>query len=203
MQEVATPDINVDTVEDPVEYRMDANNQVPVNPKRGLTFAGALRSILRQDPDVVLVGEIRDTETADIAIKAALTGHLVMSTLHTNDAPSTVTRLLNMGAPAYLLASTLVGILAQRLVRRICAHCAGSGCRHCRNGLRGRTGVYEVMPVTHGIKALLVSGGTEDVLRQRAREEGMMLLSEDAARLVTAGVTTAREARPLLQADHC
>ncbi|MEO6708808.1 MAG: ATPase, T2SS/T4P/T4SS family, partial [Planctomycetota bacterium] len=123
IKEVATPDVNVVTVEDPVEYRMDGINQVPVNPKRGMTFAGALRSILRQDPDIVLVGEIRDTETADIAIKAALTGHLVLSTLHTNDAATTITRLVDMGIDPFMVASSLLCIGAQRLGRKLCVHC--------------------------------------------------------------------------------
>ena len=160
VQEVATPDINVVTVEDPVEYRMDGINQVPVNPKRGMTFAGALRSILRQDPDVILVGEIRDTETADIAIKAALTGHLVLSTLHTNDAPSTISRLIDMGVDPFMVSSSLLCIGAQRLARKLCElptqellsvgfleseiesleiYGPGpSGCARCKDGYKGR-----------------------------------------------------------------
>jgi type IV pilus assembly protein PilB len=123
VQEIANPEVNLVTVEDPVEYRMDGINQVPVNPKRGLTFAGALRSILRQDPDVVLVGEIRDRETADIAIKAALTGHLVLSTLHTNDAASSVTRLVDMGIDPFMVSSSVLCVCAQRLARKLCPHC--------------------------------------------------------------------------------
>jgi type IV pilus assembly protein PilB len=190
---------NLITIEDPVEYRLPGITQVQVHARAGLGFAAALRAILRQDPDVIMVGELRDAETVEVALAAASTGHLVLSTLHTNDAPSTVTRLLNLGAPAYLLASTLVGIIAQRLVRRVCLQCAGAGCGKCRDGYRGRTGVYEIMPITARLAELIAQSATDDVLRTQARAEGMLLLAEDAERLVHSGITTQQEAQPLLR----
>ncbi len=189
---------NIITIEDPVEYRLAGITQVQVHARAGLGFAAALRAILRQDPDIIMVGELRDEETVDVALQAASTGHLVLSTLHTNDAPSTVSRLLNLNAPAYLLASALVGIVAQRLVRRVCRHCGGAGCGRCRQGYRGRTGVYEMMPISARLSQLIGESATADVLREQARSEGMLMLSEDAGRLVSQGVTTRLEAQPLM-----
>ena len=203
--EVATEDVNVVTVEDPVEYRMDGVNQVPVNPKRGLTFAGALRSILRQDPDVVLVGEIRDTETADIAVKAALTGHLVLSTLHTNDAAGTITRLMDMGIDPYLVSSSLLCIGAQRLARKLCEHCRTpielppaellavgyaekdlsdlklfqpnpKGCGRCNAGYRGRFAILETLYLDEVLKRMVVERRSVQELKNEAVRQGMLTL---------------------------
>lgn len=220
---VATPDVNVTTVEDPVEYRMDGINQVPVNPKRGITFAGALRSILRQDPDIVLVGEVRDKETADIAVKAALTGHLVLSTLHTNDAASTVTRLVDMGVDPFMVSSSLLLICAQRLGRRLCKSCRVAvedppterllsigffeadfedlqlfsahtkGCSRCNGGYRGRFPVLETMPVTPRLRRLVVEGRTADEIKQVALEEGLLSLRRVGILNAIRGVTSVEE----------
>jgi len=207
------------TVEDPVEYEFPGVPQVPVHEKAGLTFATALRSLLRQDPDVLFVGEIRDEETAEIATHAALTGHLVLSTLHTNDAPSALTRLIDLGVAPYLVASTVEGILAQRLVRRVCAACTRSvtpdeeiarefgiglhdipavahpqGCDKCRGtGFRGRTGIYEVLVLDEGFRAELRARHDEADLRSIAVKHGMRTLREDGLRLILAGVTTPGE----------
>ncbi len=205
VHEVAQPDINVVTVEDPVEYRMDGINQVPVNPKRGMTFAGALRSILRQDPDVILIGEIRDKETADIAVKAALTGHLVLSTLHTNDAPSTITRLMDMGIDPFMVSSSLLAIGAQRLARKVCEGCRQplelpekellsvgyskqelgsltlfkanpSGCGRCTAGYKGRFAILETLYLDETLKRMIVEGRSVHDLRHQAIEAGMLTL---------------------------
>ncbi len=205
VQEVATPDVNVVTVEDPVEYRMDGINQVPVNPKRGITFAGALRSILRQDPDVILVGEIRDTETADIAIKAALTGHLVLSTLHTNDAASTITRLMDMGVDPFMVSSSLLCIGAQRLARKLCEGCRVSvevpekellamgflaaevpalklfgpnpqGCGRCTAGYRGRFAILETLYLDDTLKRMVVERRSVLDMKAEAVRQGMLTL---------------------------
>jgi type IV pilus assembly protein PilB len=205
--EVATIDINVVTVEDPVEYRMDGVNQVPVNPKRGLTFSLALRSILRQDPDVILVGEIRDTETADIAIKAALTGHLVLSTLHTNDAASTITRLVDMGVDPYLVSSSLLCIGAQRLARKLCESCrvpielpraellsvgfaqaslegltlfqpSPRGCGRCNGGYRGRFAILETLYLGDTLKRMVVERRSVADLKAEAMRQGMLTLRQ-------------------------
>lgn len=206
------------TVEDPVEYELDGVPQVAVNERVGLTFASALRSLLRQDPDIMLVGEIRDPETAEIATHAALTGHLVLSTLHTNDAPSALTRLLDLGVPAYLVGSTVEGVLAQRLVRRVCGACArpgrpdamvaaalgledplhpvmvGTGCDDCRGtGFRGRTGIYELFEVDDEIRSEVQSQRGTRHLRALALERGMLSLRQDGLRLVREGVTTPEE----------
>jgi type IV pilus assembly protein PilB len=146
-------DVNIVTVEDPVEYKLAGVNQTQINPAAGITFAGELRSILRQDPNIIMVGEVRDLETAEIAVQAALTGHLVLSSLHTNDAPSAVTRLIDMGIEPFLIASTVIGVAAQRLARKICKECHGAGCNYCyKTGMKGRTGVFEIMTVSSGIK---------------------------------------------------
>ena len=216
------PQVNIVTVEDPVEYRLAGVNQVQVNPKAGLTFAGALRSILRQDPDVVLVGEMRDNETAQMGMEAALTGHLVLSTLHTNDAPSAVTRLAEMGIDPFLVGSAVDVVLAQRLARRLCPHCkeayqpareelaaAGMplledddppalyravGCGRCaKTGYRGRLAVHEVMLVTEEIERLIVSGASTDEVARVAQEQGMKTLREDGLAKVLMGATTLEE----------
>jgi general secretion pathway protein E len=185
---------NIMTVEDPIEYELGNVAQTQVQPKIDLTFAKALRAILRQDPDVVMIGEIRDTETAQIAVQASLTGHLVLATLHTNDAASAVTRLSDMGIEPFLLSSSLVGVLGQRLVRKLCPSCGGTGCPACaQQGYAGRTGIYELLVASDNIKALIHQQAPEAQLRQAAIDEGMVLLREDGQRLVDAGVTRADE----------
>lgn len=220
LTEIARPEINVITVEDPVEYRMDGISQMQVNPRAGLTFASALRSILRGDPDVVLVGEIRDAETAQTSIEAALTGHLVLSTLHTNDAPSAITRLIEMGIEPFLVASALEAVVAQRLARRLCPDCVvmrypdrqmiadlgfaipggeallgeAQGCARCSGtGYRGRVALHEVMQVSEGVERLAVSRASGLEIRGLAIEEGMVPLREDGWRKVLAGVTSLEE----------
>ena len=222
VSEVAQPDINVVTVEDPVEYRMDGVNQVPVNPKRGVTFAGALRSILRQDPDVILVGEIRDTETADIAVKAALTGHLVLSTLHTNDAASTITRLIDMGVDPFLVSSSLLFIGAQRLARKLCEHCHQplelpksellavgfseaqldglklcqpnpAGCGRCNAGYRGRFAILETLYLEETLKRMVVERRSVLDLKAEAVRQGMLSLRQVGLLNVARGRTSLEE----------
>ena len=185
---------NIMTVEDPIEYELAGVGQTQVNPKIDLTFAKALRAILRQDPDVIMIGEIRDFETAQIAIQASLTGHLVLATLHTNDAASAVTRLTDMGVEPFLLSSSLLGVLAQRLVRKRCLHCQGAGCAECaHSGYQGRTGIFELLVTDDALRALIHSQASEAELRSAALAGGMVLMRDDGARLVTAGVTTAEE----------
>jgi type IV pilus assembly protein PilB len=209
------------TTEDPVEYDIDGIIQVPINHDIGLTFAAALRSILRQDPDKILVGEIRDLETAQIAVQSALTGHMVFSTLHTNDAPGTITRLRDMGLEPYLLTATLEGILAQRLVRRICDDCRtefepspeilmelnlrgeevqgkkfyyGKGCDRCNNtGHRGRTGIHELVIMNDELRDLVSVGTSTDALRTACRKQGMATLRESGIRAIYNGITTIDE----------
>lgn len=213
------PDLNIITIEDPVEYRLPGINQVQVRPKIGLTFASALRAIMRQDPDVIMVGEIRDYETAEIAIHAALTGHLVFSTLHTNTAAGALVRLQEMGIPSYLIASALVGVVAQRLVRKICERCKvafevrgpiareltggkedhlvlfrGKGCPECnKTGYRGRIAVSEVLVMDDDLRALVLRNATEREITEKACEKGMRTLRENAIRKVLRGVTTLEE----------
>jgi len=214
-----SPETNLVTVEDPVEYQMDLINQIHVNASVGLSFARALRSILRQDPDIIMVGEIRDEETARVAVQAALTGHLVLATLHTNDAPGAVSRLLDMGIEPYLLSGALVGVVAQRLARKVCTSCAakyhpepgllgevglldkvgrafrhGTGCRECHDtGFKGRLGVYEVMEVSGAIRRLIHRGAASHELRDTARKEGVRTLSEEGAELALSGATSLEE----------
>jgi general secretion pathway protein E len=185
---------NIMTVEDPIEYELAGVGQTQVNAKIDLTFAKALRAILRQDPDVIMIGEIRDFETAHIAIQASLTGHLVLATLHTNDAPSAVTRLIDMGVEPFLLSSSLLGVLAQRLVRKLCTHCRGTGCGECaQSGYQGRTGIFELM-VTDDIQRALIHRRASDAeLRAAALQAGMVQMRDDGARLVQAGVTSPEE----------
>ena len=221
LNELNGGEVNIITVEDPVEADVDGINQVQVNEKAGLTFASALRSILRQDPDIIMIGEIRDEETASIAVKAAITGHLVVSTLHTNSAASTVTRLEDMGIEPYMVADSVVGIIAQRLVRRICPKCrvekeltdtdklrlhlrgdsnpliyepSESGCAYCNNsGYRGRIGVYEIMPITPALREVISRGGGAEEIQNIALKEGLTTLRLGAAKLVLKGVTSIAE----------
>ena len=182
------------TVEDPVEYELRGVSQVPVHERIGVTFASALRALLRQDPDVLMVGEIRDPETAEIATQAALTGHLVLSTLHTNDSASAITRLLDLGVPPFLIASTVEAILAQRLVRRVCGECSGTGCAACASsGFRGRIGIYELLTVDDEIREAIAARQSAGALAQIARRKGMRTLAESGHQLVREGVTTAAE----------
>ncbi len=182
------------TVEDPIEYELPGVGQTQVNAKIDLTFAKALRAILRQDPDVIMIGEIRDFETAQIAIQASLTGHLVLATLHTNDAASAVTRLTDMGVEPFLLASSLLGVLAQRLVRKRCTHCQGEGCVHCgQTGYQGRTGIYELLVADDAIRALIHRQAAESEIRAHALAGGMVLMRDDGERLVQTGVTSREE----------
>lgn len=192
---------NVVSLEDPVEYRLPGVSQVQMRPRAGLTFPSALRAVLRQDPDVVLVGEIRDRETAEIAMAAAVTGHLVLSTIHTIDAPSGIARLLHMGVPRYLVAGGLAGIVAQRLVRRTCARCGGDpqGCPNCPDGYRGRIGVYQVLTVTEVLREEIVRGSSAAVLRRRARSAGMGSMEEDARRKVAESLTSSHEVARVLK----
>jgi type IV pilus assembly protein PilB len=202
---------NIVTVEDPVEYRLAGVNQVAVSDKSGMTFAAGLRSILRQDPDVIMVGEIRDLETAQIAFQAAQTGHLVLSTLHTNDAPSAVTRLTEMGMPAYVVASSLLGIQAQRLVRRLCdcktmapdGTATPKGCEACRfSGFKGRMAVYELMRMTPRLRSVVLARGSDDVVRRAARAAGMQSMFQDGLKKVARGLTTADELRRVVPPDE-
>ncbi|TCO79168.1 GspE/PulE family protein [Marinisporobacter balticus] len=208
---------NIITIEDPVEYRLNGINQVQVNTKAGLTFANTLRSILRQDPDMIMIGEIRDDETAQIAVRAAITGHLVLTTMHTNDSPSTVTRLIDMGVEPYLVSSSIVGVIAQRLVRRICETCKksymasdvekkllnlyedtliykGSGCTYCNNtGYKGRVAVHEVMPVGKELRIQIGNNESIDTLRETAMKNGMISLRKNCIESVLNGTTTIEE----------
>lgn len=185
---------NIMTVEDPIEYELAGVGQTQVNTKIDLTFAKALRAILRQDPDVIMIGEIRDFETAQIAIQASLTGHLVLATLHTNDSASAVTRLTDMGVEPFLLSSSLLGVLAQRLVRKICTHCAGAGCKQCgQTGYHGRTGIYELLTTTDAIRAQIHNHTSEADIRTAALASGMTLMRDDGQRLVLSGVTSREE----------
>jgi general secretion pathway protein E len=191
---------NVVTLEDPVEYRLPGASQVQVDRPAGLGFAEALRAMLRQDPDVVMVGEIRDRETAEIAMTAAVTGHLVLSTIHTTDAPGAVTRLLDMGVPPFLVAGGLSGVVAQRLVRRACPRCRGRGCDECRRGYAGRTGVFQLLAVNDTLRDEISRGGSSARLRRLAREAGMVGMDTDARRAVASGLTTPHEITRLVNA---
>jgi len=215
--ELAKPNVNVITVEDPVEKAIDGINQVQVNTKAGMTFAAALRSILRQDPDIVMIGEMRDTETADIGIRAAITGHLVLSTLHTNDAASTVVRLVDMGVAAYMVATSLIGVIAQRLVKVLCPKCKTPrmstpeenklmgisqsiqiydpcGCPECNNtGYRGRTAIHEIIHCTSNVSTIIAKGGGKEEIEAAAKQNGTKLLRENASELVQVGETSIDE----------
>jgi general secretion pathway protein E len=221
LKHLSKPEVNIVTIEDPIEMVFEDFNQVAVRPQIDITFASALRTVLRQDPDIVMVGEIRDTETAENAVQAALTGHLVLSTLHTNDAPSSITRLLDLGVPHFLITSTLIGILAQRLVREICTHCVeeyaptleeaatlripmeklqpyrfrrGRGCLHCREtGYSGRIGIYEVLAMSEKLRRLVSTQAPSPEIFKASREEGMRTLREAAVEKVFRGITTTTE----------
>ena len=219
LDDINSENINIVTVEDPVEYTLEGINQVNVNNKSGMTFASGLRSILRQDPDVIMIGEIRDDETAEIAVKAAITGHLVLSTLHTNDAPTTITRLIDMGIENYLVATSVVGVIAQRLVRKICPYCKTSyvasdyekrildidekeelilysakGCGYCNNsGYIGRVGDYEIMEITKTHKEAIMNGNNSNELEDISIKNGMTTLAEECKKLVAIGITTMTE----------
>lgn len=219
LNELNSDDVNIVTIEDPVEYTLDGINQVNVNSKSGMTFASGLRSILRQDPDIVMIGEIRDEETAQIAVKSAITGHLVLSTLHTNDSASSITRLIEMGIEPYLVSTSICGVIAQRLVRRICPHCKkayeatdyekkilignseenltlykGQGCGHCNGtGYLGRIGVYEIMDITRKHRDLINETKNPNVLKDLSLENGMTTLGQECRDLVLRGITTINE----------
>ena len=218
LKRINLPDKKIITIEDPVEYQMDGINQLHVNPQIGLTFASGLRHIVRQDPDVIMVGEIRDRETADIAIRSALTGHLVFSTLHTNDAPSAITRLTDMGVENYLITSSVVAVLAQRLVRVICSQCKtpakkvlspdgemvqsyhGAGCAACQGrGFTSRVGIFELMEVNDQIRRLIMSNADAGVLTDAARRNGMHNLREDGWKKIREGLTTVSEVMRVTQ----
>jgi general secretion pathway protein E len=227
LDKINGPGVKIITVEDPVEYQLKGVNQIPVKPKIGLSFAQGLRHIVRQDPDVILVGEIRDLETAEIAIQASLTGHLVFSTLHTNDAPGAITRLQDMGVEAYLVASVLEGVLAQRLVRRICPVCRvpdtptqadldalgieaprgtvlfrGKGCEECRGtGYRGRTGIYELFVIDEDARSLILRRASTRDIRQHAIQRGMVTLRMDGFTRACEGLTTVEEILRVTQED--
>ena len=191
---INSEDKNIITIEDPVEYHLTGIRQMQINPKVGLRFAEALPAVLRQDPDVIMVGEIRNVETAKAAVQAALTGHLVFSTLHTNDAPSAVTRLVDMGVEPFLISSSVIGVLSQRLVRTICAECKGKGCKVClQAGFKGRIGIFELMIPNEKIRGLITAKASADEIRKAAIESGMLLLREDGQRKVDSGITTKQE----------
>jgi general secretion pathway protein E len=228
LSEINAPDKNIITVEDPVEYQLVGIGQMQVNPKINLTFAAGLRSILRQDPDVIMIGEIRDRETAEIAIHASLTGHLVFSTLHTNDAASAATRLIDMGIEPFLVASSVVAVLAQRLIRKVCPDCKqayqpddeelirlgvvpgktkptfyrGSGCPACtQTGYRGRTGIHELLVLDDEVRRLIGNKADSAAIRQAAVSKGMILLKEEAAEKIFAGITTTEEVMRMTQQE--
>ena len=214
--EIAKPNLNVITVEDPVEKKINNINQCQINDKAGMTFAAALRSILRQDPDIIMIGEMRDTETAEIGIRAAITGHLVLSTLHTNDAASTVTRLVDMGVDAYMVATSLIGVVAQRLAKVVCTNCREGymssdednelmqisesvpiykavGCSKCTNGYTGRTAIHEILLATSKMKEIIAAGAKAEQIQELAKEEGCHLLRDNVSELVQQGRTTMDE----------
>ncbi len=230
LSKVSKPDVNITTVEDPVEYQMQGINQVNTNPKAGMTFASVLRSLLRQDPDIIMVGEIRDKETAEIAVQASLTGHLVISTIHTNDAPSTISRLFHMGLEPFAVSAALVGVIAQRLLRRICEDCKrpveltaeqakllepyfrtagrpsslykGAGCKICHDtGYKGRVGIYEIMLVTPELRELIVNRAHTDQIRDVAMKHGMFRLYDSGMHKVLAGTTTIEEVFRVTHSD--
>jgi type IV pilus assembly protein PilB len=219
LNQLNTDDKNIVTLEDPVEFNFKGISQVQVNAKAGLTFATGLRAILRQDPDIIMVGEMRDTETSEIAVRSALTGHLVLSTIHTNDAASAITRLVDMNIEPFLISASLVGVISQRLVRTICPNCLeeytadytdlkllgvtsgqevrlkkGKGCNYCHfSGYKGRQGIFEILPVTSGLRSLIDSRSTTDELREYALSLGMLTLRDAAVKLVLQGITTVEE----------
>ena len=197
---INSEDKNITTIEDPIEYHLAGIRQMQINPKVGLRFAEGLSAVLRQDPDVIMVGEIRNVETAKAAVQAALTGHLVFSTLHTNDAPGAVTRLLDMGVEPFLISSSVIGVLSQRLVRTICAECKGKGCTAClQSGFKGRLGVFELMIPNEEIRKLITAKASSDDIRRAAIEAGMQLLCDDGRKKAEDGVTTIQEVMRVTQ----
>jgi len=230
LSEIKTVSKNLISVEDPIEYHIEGVNQVHANHKVGMTFARALRSILRQDPDIIMIGEIRDAETADIAVKSALTGHLMLSSVHANDTPGTVTRLIDMGVPRYLVGSAVALVMAQRLVRRVCERCKesyiadpeqlaplgddgallagrrlwrGRGCLACKQtGYLGRTALFEVLELSRGMRRMVLDGLNEDQIKQHAQGEGLVTLRKSGIRKIIEGVTTIDEVRYATLADH-
>lgn len=202
LNELNKPETNIITIEDPVEYQLEGVNQIALNTKAGLTFANGLRAIVRQDPDIIMVGEIRDEETARIAVQAALTGHLVLSTLHTNSAVGAITRLLDMGIEPYLLASCLRGVVAQRLVRRVCPKCGACGCEDCfGTGYNGRLAVQEVMTVNEEIRHLITNRAGENDILAAAERNGFVPLYDDGVKKVLAGATTLTELLRISEVD--
>ena len=194
LDKINTVDKNIITIEDPVEYKLAGIRQTMINKKVNLTFARGLRAILRQDPDIIMVGEIRDFETAEIAIQAALTGHLVFSTLHTNDAPSAITRLIDMGVEPFLIASSVIGVIAQRLIRLLCKDCKGKGCDNChQSGYRGRFGLYELMIPDEKIRQLTMNRSSAEEIRVIALKKGMKSLRESGLELAKTGKTSEEE----------
>ncbi|MFM9989952.1 MAG: GspE/PulE family protein [Burkholderiaceae bacterium] len=194
LQQLDSSRFNIMTVEDPIEYELPGIGQTQINTKIDLTFAKALRAILRQDPDVIMIGEIRDFETAQIAVQASLTGHLVLATLHTNDSLSAITRLTDMGIEPFLLSSSLLGVLAQRLVRKTCTACKGKGCDACgQTGYQGRTGIYELVAIDEELRTLIHQRAPESQLRTQAQRSGWVSMRDDGARLIQMGVTSPEE----------
>ncbi len=227
LDKINTAEKNIITIEDPIEYKLAGIRQIQINPKVDLTFANGLRSILRQDPDIIMVGEMRDFETAEIAIQAALTGHLVFSTLHTNDAPGAVTRMINIGVEPYLVSSSVIGILAQRLVRTICSDCKeeytpskeglrdiglnekdkidfyrGKGCPECMNtGYKGRIGIFELMLMDDKIRNLTIAKAPLEDIKKQAQFSGMISLKEDGIGKIREGLTTVEEVLRVTQEE--
>lgn len=224
LKELNTIEKNIITIEDPVEYKMEGINQVQINPKAGLTFASGLRSILRQDPDIIMVGEIRDTETAQIAVRAAITGHLVLSTLHTNDSPSSIIRMIDMGVEPYLVSSAVIGVISQRLVKSLCDNCKtpyeasyseklllgkntdenitlykARGCNRCNNGYKGRRAIHEIMLIDENMRRLINKGKNVDEIRLNAIKSGMITLMDNSVDLVLQGITSIDE---ILKANY-
>jgi type IV pilus assembly protein PilB len=232
LNKINDPGKNITTIEDPVEYQLRGVNQTQVNMRAGVTFASGLRTLVRQDPDIILVGEIRDQETAEVAINAALTGHLVFATLHTNDAPGAVVRLDNMGIEPFLISSSILGVLAQRLLRKVCEDCRewylperavleslgvpamsadgelvklarGAGCRECNGkGYRGRTAVYEVMTMTDAVRNLVLTRAASTAVKEQAIADGMRPMRVSAMRKVLAGITTVDEVSRVLLSEE-
>jgi type II secretory ATPase GspE/PulE/Tfp pilus assembly ATPase PilB-like protein len=197
------PQVKIISIEDPVEYALEGITQIHVNPKVGLTFASALRSVLRHDPDIMMVGEIRDSETADLAIRASLTGHLVFSTLHTNDAASAIARLLDMGIESFLLASSLEVLIAQRLVRLLCNECKGKGCDNCNDtGFKGRKAIFELLMVDDEIRSMITARKNSREIKEKARQLGMRTLKESGMRLVQEGLTTQEEIMRVVELEE-
>ncbi|WP_302104447.1 GspE/PulE family protein [Polycladomyces zharkentensis] len=200
LRELNRPETNIVTLEDPVEFQMEGVNQIQIHPKAGFTFAAGLRAVLRQDPNVIMVGEIRDRETADIAVRAAMTGHLVLSTLHTPDALGSITRLLDMGVEPYRVAATLIGAVAQRLVRRVCGSCGGEGCPDCQQtGYRGRTGVFEVITVDEALSRGIAEGWSSERMRKHLLLRGVRTIADRVKERAASGLTTLEECHRVVE----